>query len=84
MQRHLPLLLQALEEAEEQMQREWREELDGLNERRPAVESSLAAQSEGGGEEERLLEVQQECRMTAIVQEALSKRDEVVTLLTER
>lgn len=61
--------------------------MDGLAERRPAVESSVAAQSEGGEdgtEEERLLEVQQECRMTAIVQEALSKRDEVVTLLTQR
>lgn len=55
--------------------------------RRPAVESNLAAQSDGGEEgteEEKLLEVQQECRMTAIVQEALSKRDEVVALLTER
>lgn len=51
------------------------------------MEWSLAAQSQGGEEEEeeeRLLEVQQECRMTAIVQEALSKRDEVVALLTER
>lgn len=70
-----------------QIQKEWTEELDGLAKRRPAVESSLAARSGGGEEgteEEKLLEVQQECRMTAIVQDALSKRDEVVALLTER
>lgn len=86
-QRYLPLLLQALEEAEEQIQKEGTEELDGPAKRRPAVESNLAAQSDGGEEgteEEKLLEVQQECRMTAIVQEALSKRDEVVAVLTER
>lgn len=61
--------------------------MNGPAKRRPAVESNLAAQSddgEEGTEEEKLLEVQQECRMTAIVQEALSKRDEVVALLTER
>lgn len=61
--------------------------MDGLAKRRPAAESNLAEQSDGGEEgteEEKLLEVQQECRMTAIVQEALSKRDEVVALLTER
>lgn len=77
----------ALEEAEEQIQKEWTEELDGLAKRRPVAESNLAEQSDGGEEgteEEKLLEVQQECRMTAIVQEALSKRDEVVALLTER
>lgn len=61
--------------------------MDGPVKRRPAVESNLAAQfggGEEGTEEEKLLEVQQECRMTAIVQEALSKREEVVALLTER
>lgn len=73
-QRHPPLLPQALKEAEEQIQKERSEELGGPAERQ-------AAHSEG---EERLLEVQQECRMTAIVQEALSKRDEVVALLTGR
>lgn len=70
-----------------QIQKEWTEELDGLAKCRPAVESSLAAQCDGGQEateEEKLLGVQQECRMTAIVQEALSKRDEVVALLTQR
>lgn len=87
MQRRLLLLLQALKEAEEQMEKEWREELDTLADRQRVLKSSLAAQSDDVEEEtegERLLEVQQEYRMTAIVQEALSKRDEVIALLTEK
>lgn len=77
----------ALEEAEDRIQMERAEQLDGLAECRPAVESNLAApfeDDEEGTEREKLLEVQQECGMTTIVQEALSKRDEVVALLTER
>ena len=53
------------------------------------VESDLT-QREGSdegeeeSEEERLFQLQQDCRMTSILQEALYKCEEVVTLLAER
>ncbi|KAM6946918.1 limbin-like isoform 1-T1 [Lycodopsis pacificus] len=67
-----------LEEAEQQLHKERTE--------RSRVESSPAQRghSEEGSEEERLFQLQQDCRMTSILQEALHKSDQITALLAER
>ncbi|XP_075952025.1 limbin-like [Anarhichas minor] len=67
-----------LEEAEQQLHKERTE--------RSRVESSPAQRgdSEEGSEEERLFQLQQDCRMTSILQEALYKSDQITALLAER
>lgn len=67
---------QALEEAEQQLQRE-RAELQGLLTAPRATDS-------GGEEEERLFHVQRDRRMASIIQDALYKREQVLSLLAER
>lgn len=77
---------QALEEAEQQLQKE-RTELDGLLMSQSRVESNPTQDSDEGeeeSEEERLFQVQQDCRMKSILQGALYKREAVITLLAER
>lgn len=61
--------------------------MEGLLKSQSRVESNPAPGSDEGGEEteeDRRFQVQQDSRMTSIVQGALCKRDEVVTLLAER
>ncbi|XP_031703607.1 limbin [Anarrhichthys ocellatus] len=67
-----------LEEAEQQLHKERTE--------RSRVESNPAQRgdSEEGSEEERLFQLQQDCRMTSILQEALYKSDQITALLAER
>uniref|UniRef100_A0A8D0CPT6 EvC ciliary complex subunit 2 n=1 Tax=Sander lucioperca TaxID=283035 RepID=A0A8D0CPT6_SANLU len=77
-----------LEEAEQELQKE-RTKLDGLQMSRSRVGSNPTRrddsdESEGESEEERLFQLQQDCRMTSILQEALYKSDQVITLLAER
>ncbi|TDH14112.1 hypothetical protein EPR50_G00042300 [Perca flavescens] len=75
-----------LEEAEQELQKE-RTKLDGLQMSRPRVRSNPTRRDdsgEGESEEERPFQLQQDCRMTSILQEALYKRDQVITLLAER
>lgn len=72
---------QGLEEAEQQLQKE-RTELDGLQISQSRVRSNpmpIDDSDEEEIEEERLFLVQQDCRMMSILQEALYKREEVVT-----
>lgn len=70
---------QALEEAEQQLQRE-RAELEGLL----TAQAGLRATDSVGEEEEGLFHVQRDCRMASIVQDALYKREQVLSLLAER
>lgn len=80
------LLPQALEEAEQQLQKE-RTELDGLLKSQSSLQSDPTQGSDEGeeeSEEEKLFQVYQDCRMTSILQSALYKQEEVITLLTER
>ncbi|KAL7408081.1 hypothetical protein ABVT39_017838 [Epinephelus coioides] len=77
-----------LEEAEQQLQRE-RTELEGRQMSRPRVESSPTQredsdEGEEESEDERLFQLQQDCRMTTILQEALYKSDQVIAVLAER
>ncbi|XP_071350380.1 limbin-like [Trachinotus anak] len=77
-----------LEETEQQLQKE-RSELDGLEMSQARVESKKTCREdsderEEDNEEERVFELQQDCRMTSILQEALYKCDQVITLLAER
>lgn len=61
--------------------------MEGLLKSQSSVESSLARESDESGEEneeEKQFQVQHDSRMTSIVQDALCKRDEAVTLLAER
>ncbi|KAM8758070.1 limbin-like isoform 1-T1 [Acanthopagrus schlegelii] len=70
-----------LEEAEQQLQKE-RTELDGLQIAQSRDRSNpmqIDDSDEEEIEEERLFLVQQDCRMMSILQEALYKREEVVT-----
>eukprot|EP00066_Takifugu_rubripes_P023200 XP_011612466.1 PREDICTED: limbin isoform X1 [Takifugu rubripes] len=69
----------ALEEAEQQLQRE-RAELQGLL----TAQAGPRATDSGGEEEERLFHVQRDCRMASIIQDALYKREQVLALLAER
>lgn len=70
---------QALEEAEQQLQRE-RTELEGLL----TAQAGLRATDSVGEEEQRLFHVQRDCRMASLVQDALYKREQVLSLLAER
>ncbi|XP_035008861.1 limbin isoform X1 [Hippoglossus stenolepis] len=77
-----------LEEAEQQLQRE-RTELDGLEMFQSRVESNKTRRddsedSEEDIEEDEVFRLQQDCRMTTILQEALYKCGQVITLLSER
>ncbi|XP_019942666.2 limbin [Paralichthys olivaceus] len=77
-----------LEEAEQELQRE-RTELDGLEMFQSRVESNKTRRddsedSEEDIEEDEVFLLQQDCRMTTILQEALYKCGQVITLLTER
>ncbi|XP_044036940.1 limbin-like isoform X2 [Siniperca chuatsi] len=77
-----------LDEAEQQLQKE-RTELDGRQMSPFRVESNPTQREdsdkgEEGSEAERLFQLQQDCRMTSILQEALYKCEEVITLLAER
>lgn len=73
---------QALEEAEQRLQKE-RTELEDLLTSRAGRKSDPAADSDER-EEERLFQVQRDCRMASIIQDALYKREQVISLLTER
>uniref|UniRef100_UPI0037E84C73 limbin-like n=1 Tax=Semicossyphus pulcher TaxID=241346 RepID=UPI0037E84C73 len=77
-----------LEEAEQQLQKE-KAELDGLRVSQSRVKSNPTQsedsdEGEEESEEERLFRLQQDCRMTSILQEALYKCEEVNTVLAER
>ncbi|XP_069014280.1 limbin-like [Embiotoca jacksoni] len=77
-----------LEEAEQQLQKE-RTELDSLWVSRPRVESRKthhedSDEGEEDWEEENIFELHPDCRMTSILQEALYKCEQVVTLMAER
>ncbi|XP_029908434.1 limbin [Myripristis murdjan] len=73
-----------LEEAEQQLQKE-RTELDCLETDQPKEKSNRTElQDSEEGKEDRLFQVQSDCRMATILQEALYKCDQAITLLTER
>ncbi|KAM3622403.1 uncharacterized protein V6R79_024347 [Siganus canaliculatus] len=74
-----------LEEAEQQLQKE-KTELNSLEMSRARAESDLVQRedSDEESEEDRVFELQQDCRMTIILQEALYKREEVVTVSADR
>lgn len=72
---------QALEEAEQQLQRE-RTELEGLLTAQARLRATESVGEEE--EEERLFHVQRDCRMASIVQDALYKQEQVLSLLAER
>lgn len=79
-------MLQALEEAEHELQKERTELITHLKSQSilkldPVVDSD---ESQEQNEEERLFKVQQDCRMASIIQGALNKREEVITLLAKR
>lgn len=69
-------MFQGLEEAEQQLLKD-RTELSSL-----AVSPGRTVVEHG--EEERVFQLQQDCRMTSILQEALYKSDQVTAILTER
>ncbi|KAK5872807.1 hypothetical protein PBY51_013469 [Eleginops maclovinus] len=76
-----------LEEAEQQLQKEMKEQ-DELQMSPSRVESNPTqredSEVEGESEEERMFKVQRDCRMTFILQGALYKSDQVLALLAER
>ncbi|KAM3877935.1 limbin-like [Diretmus argenteus] len=77
-----------LEEADQQLQKE-RTELDCLETAQPRDKPTRAEPEDSDeeavdGEEERLFQVQRDRRMAIILQEALYKCDQVITVLTER
>ncbi|XP_070701413.1 limbin-like [Pempheris klunzingeri] len=72
-----------LEEAEQQLQKE-RIELDGLQMSQSNPTKREDSEGEEESEEGRLFQLRQDCRMTSILQEALYKCEEVITLLAER
>ncbi|XP_029989474.1 limbin isoform X2 [Sphaeramia orbicularis] len=73
-----------LEEAEQQLQKE-KTQLDSLDITQHGPDPNQAQQQDSTeGEEERLFELQQDCRMVAVLQEALHKCDQVISLLAER
>uniref|UniRef100_A0A8D3A7G0 EvC ciliary complex subunit 2 n=1 Tax=Scophthalmus maximus TaxID=52904 RepID=A0A8D3A7G0_SCOMX len=76
-----------LEEAEQQLQKE-RTELDGLEMCQGRVEPCKTRREDSndrevGNEEERVFQLQQDCRMTSILQGALYKRDQILALLAK-
>ncbi|CAK6958223.1 limbin-like isoform X1 [Scomber scombrus] len=77
-----------LDEAEQQLHKE-RTDFDSLEMSPLRVKANQTNQDdsdegEEGGEEERLFQLRQDCRMMFILQEALYKCDQVITLLAER
>ncbi|XP_023147890.2 limbin [Amphiprion ocellaris] len=77
-----------LEEAEQQLQKE-RSELDSLQASQPRVESTKGHQedsdaTEEDSEERNVFQLQLDCRMTFILQEAFCKCEQVITLMAER
>ncbi|XP_028303868.1 limbin-like isoform X2 [Gouania willdenowi] len=77
-----------LEEAEQQLQKE-RKELDGLLTSQLRAECRKTQQRASGEEEEDskdedVFQLQPDCRMTTILQEALYKREQVIALLAGR
>ncbi|XP_028262741.1 limbin-like isoform X2 [Parambassis ranga] len=77
-----------LEEAEQQLQKE-RAELNGLQTSQSRVQLSETRQEgsdeeEDGSEEENVFKLQLDFRMTCILQEALYKCEQVITLMAER
>uniref|UniRef100_A0A3Q1EHV5 EvC ciliary complex subunit 2 n=3 Tax=Acanthochromis polyacanthus TaxID=80966 RepID=A0A3Q1EHV5_9TELE len=77
-----------LEEAEQQLQKE-RSELDGLQATQPRVESGKGHQedsdaAEEDSEEGNVFQLQLDCRMTFILQEAFCKCEQVIALMAER
>uniref|UniRef100_H3D093 EvC ciliary complex subunit 2 n=1 Tax=Tetraodon nigroviridis TaxID=99883 RepID=H3D093_TETNG len=72
----------ALEEAEQRLQKK-RTELEELLTSRAGPKSDPAADCDER-EEERLFQVQRDCLMASIVQDALYKREQVILLLAER
>lgn len=75
---------QGLEEAEQQFQKE-RTELDGLQMSQLSVKSSKTHEEESGeGEEGSVFQLRVDRRMVAILQDALYKCEQVITLTAER
>ncbi|KAM7401826.1 hypothetical protein PAMP_017104 [Pampus punctatissimus] len=78
-----------LDEAEQQLQKE-RSDFDSLEmsplrlEANQAHRENYDDEGEEGSEKETLFQLRQDCRMVFILQEALYKREHVVTLLAER
>ncbi|XP_068172291.1 limbin-like isoform X2 [Antennarius striatus] len=75
-----------IEEAEQQLQKE-RTELTSLQKSRVktnVVQRESSDMGEGDTQWERLFQVQNDCRMVSILQEALYRREEAETLLAER
>ncbi|KAL3977978.1 catechol O-methyltransferase [Sarotherodon galilaeus] len=77
-----------LEEAEQHLQEE-RTELDSLQMSQPAIKSSKTHQEDSGvgdenREQETVFQLQTDCRMVAILQDALYKREQVTSLMAER
>lgn len=77
------LLPQALEEADQQLQKE-RTELERLLTFQVSDPAADSDEGEGKSEEERLFQVQRDFRMASIVQDALYKREQVISFLAER
>ncbi|XP_004545244.2 limbin isoform X2 [Maylandia zebra] len=77
-----------LEEAEQQLQEE-RTTLDSLQMSQPTIKSSKTHQDDSGVgdencEQETVFQLQTDCRMGAILQDALYKREKVTSLMAER
>lgn len=73
---------QALEEAEQRLQKE-RTELEDLLTSRAGPKLDQAADFDER-EEERLFQVQRDYRMASIIRDALYKQEQVISLLAER
>lgn len=73
---------QALEEAERRLQKE-RTELEDLLTSRAGPQWPPGADPDQR-DQDRLFQVQRDCRMASIIQDALYKREQVVLLLAER
>lgn len=81
-------MLQGLDEAEQQLQKE-RTDFDSLEMSPLRLEANQTQRDDSDegeecGEEERLFHIRQDCRMVFILQEALYKCEQVITLLAER
>lgn len=74
------LFPQGLEEAEEQLQAHF----NSPDITQPKVDPNKTSQAGSEGVDEKLFEVQQDCRMVAILQEALHKCEQVMAVLAER
>lgn len=76
------LLSQALEEAEQRLQKE-RTQLEDLLTSRAGPGSGPGSDSDQR-QQERLFQVQRDCGMASIIQDALYKQEQVMLLLAER